>query len=78
MRRKCTWVTTEFSAARVGKVLSCHKSRLAAERARAAAPDRRAVEAAQFVALVQEGLDSTDAMILLSGMPVEPAYVEVG
>lgn len=78
MKRKCTWVTTEYNAARVGKVLSCHHSQRMAEMGRAAAKDRRMVETAQYVALVQDGMDSTDAAVLLAGKPVEPVYVKVG
>jgi hypothetical protein len=73
--RLACWVVTDGTAAAFGRVLSAHRSRVAAERR--ARSVGGVVESAQVAALVQAGLSSSEAVQCCAGLERRAVRVEV-
>jgi hypothetical protein len=73
--RLAYWVVTDGNDVSFGRVLSAHRSRVAAERR--ARSVGGVVESAQVAELVQQGLSSTEAVQRCAGLARHAVRVEV-
>lgn len=81
MKRLCTWVTADGTAAVLSTVVrSTHQSRGAAERSARAAREfglEHEAVSAQVMQLMQAGKPYTSAIQAVAGLAVAPVFVEV-